>query len=290
MGQFWVILANQLAYSGEGVTTWFFFLLFTTNQYKAATELQTCIVPTDFRILCNGPSAAAGEGADGLGALSHLHQRPGSNEPCRLNHDHYLGKRALAGASQKVLFTVITAPGQAVWAEARRLGLESTQSLHLCLIYPVSLIWEGRAKKERLLQTPIWASHFRQSPGALTLQTQASQAPFAFATSIEHLSFKVQLKNLPLWSFPEILTPVSWPIPVLSCLGYLKGKWEGSEGKALEAPMSAGIQCNVPVHFKLSGLEEWPAAINPIQSNSSFYTYRYGSGSKNISLEIDCFG
>lgn len=27
MGQFWVIPANQLAYSGEGVTTWFFFLL-----------------------------------------------------------------------------------------------------------------------------------------------------------------------------------------------------------------------------------------------------------------------
>lgn len=34
-----------------------------TNQYKAASELQSCIVPTDFRILCrNWPSAAAGWG------------------------------------------------------------------------------------------------------------------------------------------------------------------------------------------------------------------------------------
>lgn len=34
-----------------------------TNQYKAASELQSCIVPTDFRILCrNWPSAAAGRG------------------------------------------------------------------------------------------------------------------------------------------------------------------------------------------------------------------------------------
>lgn len=85
-----------------------------TNQYKAATELQSCIVPTDFRILrINRLSAAAGEGAEGWGAQAHLHERPGSSEPCRLNHDHYLGNRALAGASQKVLFTVITAPGQA---------------------------------------------------------------------------------------------------------------------------------------------------------------------------------
>lgn len=39
---------------------------FITNQYKAATELQSCIVPTDFRILrINQLSAAAGEGAEG---------------------------------------------------------------------------------------------------------------------------------------------------------------------------------------------------------------------------------
>lgn len=39
---------------------------FMTNQYKAATELQSCIVPTDFRILyMNRPSAAAGVGAEG---------------------------------------------------------------------------------------------------------------------------------------------------------------------------------------------------------------------------------
>ena len=39
---------------------------FMTNQYQAATELQLCIVPADFRILSmNWPSAAAGEGAEG---------------------------------------------------------------------------------------------------------------------------------------------------------------------------------------------------------------------------------
>lgn len=134
-----------------------------TNQYKAATELQSCIVPTDFRILCmNWPSAAA------EGAPSHLHQRPGSSEPCRLNHDRYLGNRAQAGASQKVLFTVITAPGPAVRAEARRLGLESTHSLHLCLIYSVSLGWEGRIGRKSLPQTPARAR--RLQPGASQTQ------------------------------------------------------------------------------------------------------------------------
>lgn len=136
---------------------------FMTNQYKAATELQSCIVPTDFRILCmNWPSAAA------EGAPSHLHQRPGSSEPCRLNHDRYLGNRAQAGASQKVLFTVITAPGPAVRAEARRLGLESTHSLHLCLIYSVSLGWEGRIGRKSLPQTPARAR--RLQPGASQTQ------------------------------------------------------------------------------------------------------------------------
>lgn len=109
---FWLTSSST---QGREVPLDFSSSFFMTNQYKAATELQSCIVPTDFRILrMNWSSAAAGEGAAGWGALSHLHQRPGSSEPCRLNHDCYLGNRALAGASQKDLFTVITTPGPAV--------------------------------------------------------------------------------------------------------------------------------------------------------------------------------
>lgn len=86
-----------------------------TNQYKAATELQSRIVQLiSGSFTLTGSQLLLGRGAEGWGALAHLHQRPGSSEPCRLNHDHYLGNRTPAGASQKVLFTVITAPDQAV--------------------------------------------------------------------------------------------------------------------------------------------------------------------------------
>jgi hypothetical protein len=58
-----------------------------------------------------GPQLQLGRGRSVGSPVPPASERPGSTEPCRPNHDHYRSNRILAGAAQKALFTVITAPG-----------------------------------------------------------------------------------------------------------------------------------------------------------------------------------
>lgn len=208
MGQLWVILANQLACSGEGGTTWFFFLLLYDQSIQSGhwTSIVYCSNWFPDPSHEHDPAlSCCRAGGWSVGSPVPPALEPGSSEPCRLNHDRYLGNKALAGASQKVLFTVITAPVQAVRAEARRLGLESTHSLHLRLIYPVSLGWEGQAREERLLQSPA-------GPADLTPQAQGLSHIFCIHHLNQALSFKAQLKILPLGSASRC-SPDQWVGP-----------------------------------------------------------------------------
>lgn len=163
-----------------------------TNQFKAASELQSCIVPTDFRILCrNWPSAAAGRG-----------WRMGSPVPPAWKHwAVQTQSRSLSGQQDPgcrcpegpVYSNNSTRPS--VRAEARRLGLKSPGSFHLCLISQAARDgrW-GRAAKDVLGTQPgptdfkarVWRSDCTGT-GRLTL---AIWAPAS----------KAQLRSPPLGS------------------------------------------------------------------------------------------
>lgn len=273
---------------------------FTTNQYKAATELQLCIVPTDFRILCNGPSAAAGEGGCSWGggwwvrslvppASEVWKQWAMQTQSWSLSRQQGPSWSLTEGP---VYSNNSTRPGCLSRSKApgARIHTEPPSVPHL----PSQLGWEGRAKKERQLQTPAWASHFRQGPGALTPQTQGLWGTFCicylnWASLLQGSAHNPSSKKLSRSSHSSELAH-----PSTVMLGLLEKEVGGQWGvKGLAAPMSAGTVYNV--YFKLSGFEEWPTAINPvqsnpIQSNSSFYTYRYGRSSENISLGIGCSG
>lgn len=135
-----------------------------------------------------------------------------------------------------------------VWKEARRLGLESTHSLHLHLIYPVSLSWEGQGKAA--LRSQSGTANFRQGPGTLTYRQEAPLASFAFATCIH--SFKAQLETLPIRSSPDAVIPVrlAHPSTVRPALFQREagGQW-GRTGISAAPTTNAGALRNVPACF-----------------------------------------
>lgn len=156
-----------------------------TNQYKAASELQSCIVPTDFRILCrNWPSAAAGRG-----------WRMGSPVPPAWKHWAMQTQSwSLSGQQDPgcrcpegpVYSNNSTRPS--VWAEARRLGLES-QAASICALSPrqPEMGRWGRAAKNVLGTQPgptdfkarVWCSDCTGTgtgPLTLAIWTPASKA------------------------------------------------------------------------------------------------------------------
>lgn len=114
-----------------------------------------------------GPQLQLG-GAEEWEALSHLH---GSTEPCRPNHDHYLGNRTLVVDAQKALFTVITAPGPlSEQRQGARLGLESPGSFHLCLISQAAR--DGEVGEGMFLEPSLGLQISRLGSDALTAQAQ----------------------------------------------------------------------------------------------------------------------
>lgn len=140
-----------------------------TNQYKAASELQSCIVPTDFRILCrNWPSAAAGRG-----------WRMGSPVPPARKHWAVQTQSwSLSGQQDPgcrcpegpVYSNNSTRPPLSEQRQGARLGLESPGSFHLCLISQAAR--DGEVGEGMFLEPSLGLQISRLGSDALTAQAQ----------------------------------------------------------------------------------------------------------------------